>query len=63
MSLLAVDQVRSACYQSGSRWMIWLGIALIAIGLVLFILSVPLWVYLALAGIVLIIIGIMLLRQ
>lgn len=57
------NQVRSACYQSGSKWAVWLGIALILLGAVLLILSVPFWVYLALVGAVLIIIGIVLLRK
>jgi len=60
---LKEHSVRPACYQSGSKWAVWLGIALIALGAVLLILSVPFWVYLALIGAVLIVIGIVLLRK
>ena len=55
--------LRTACYRSGSRVFILIGLALILAGLFLLILCVPLWFYMALIGFALIVLGLILLRK
>ena len=53
----------TACYRSGSRILLFLGIGLILLGFILLIFCVPLWFYLAILGIALIVLGAILLRK
>ena len=53
----------TACYRSGSRILLFVGIGLILLGLFLLIFCVPLWFYLAILGIALIVLGAVVLRK
>ena len=57
------QEVRSACYRSGSRLAILAGLGLIVIGIILLVFCVPLWAYLGLMGAALIVLGIFLIRK
>ena len=56
-------EIRSACYRSGSRLAILLGLGLIVTGIILLVWCVPLWAYLALIGVALIVLGIFLIHK
>lgn len=57
-------QVRQACYRSGKqKAAVILGIGLIIVGVFLLILCVPLWAWLAVAGALLIVLGLFLLHK
>ena len=55
--------LQTACYRSGSKVFLLLGIGLILPGLFLLIFCVPLWFYLAILGIALVVLGLLLLRK
>ena len=57
------QMVQSACYRSGSRLFLFLGIGLITLGVLVLIFCVPLWAYLALVGIALIVLGLFLIHK
>lgn len=54
------NMLRSACYRTGSRAALFIGLGLIALGAVLLLFFVPLWAYLALIGAALVALGIFL---
>ena len=51
------QEIRSACYRSGSR------LGLIVTGIILLVWCVPLWAYLGLLGVALIVLGIFLIHK
>ncbi len=55
--------MHSACYRPGSRLLLILGAGLIILGLLLLIFCVPLWAYLALIGLALIVLGVFLIQK
>ncbi len=55
-------QTRARCYREPNRILQWIGGVLIAAGLLLLFLCIPGWAWAALAGVVLVIGGVLLLR-
>ena len=60
---MAQHKNQTACYQSGSKTCLWVGIALIAIGLLVIFLCVPLWAWLFIAAAILIALGFWLMHK
>ena len=57
------SSMHSACYRPGSRLLLILGAGLIILGLLLLVFCVPLWAYLALIGLALIVLGVFLIQK
>ena len=54
--------MRGRCFWGGGQPVGCWGIALVAIGLILLILSLPYWLWMALVGVILIVVGLFVLR-